>query len=329
MKLRKHVAYVTATLAVAILVFGVMLFRKLDLPPPPPLKEGGWSEPEIVFDEATGMASTLISVLDYNIAGLPFPIACGKKSRLTDAEGERILIACDRAGGARVIGDALAVLRARGLVPDVLLLQEAFIPASAEIPRRGGYPNWVNGPGPMDTGPRYSERANASFISDRSFWKGEKWGKRQPSGLLIASNFLIAEHFNFPFYEWECAGFDCLANKGVMLARLRIPGVPGLLEVVTTHYNAKKASGVPLERANAAHALQVDATGDWNMVLGTLPLARSRCTTGERVVLRWAPFSPSSCITFQVTRASTWDTTTQSLTTARRILVKSGRSHLD
>jgi len=263
MKLRKLVVSIAITLAVAMLIGGVLLFRKLDLPPPPLPTEGGWIQPEITVDETTGMASILISVLDYNIAGLPFPIACKKKSRMTDAQGKRIPIACNRATGARAIGDALADLRARGLAPDVVLLQEAFIPASAEVPKRGGYPNWVNGPGPKDTGPRHSERASESFINERNFWKGEKWGKRQPSGLLIASNFLIAEHFNFPFYEWECAGFDCLANKGVMLARLRIPGMPGLLEVATTHYNAKGASGVSLERANEAHGLQVDATQEF------------------------------------------------------------------
>lgn len=41
MKLRKLVVSVPTTLAVAILVVGFMLFRKLDLPPLPLLKEGG------------------------------------------------------------------------------------------------------------------------------------------------------------------------------------------------------------------------------------------------------------------------------------------------
>ena len=261
MKARKLLTLIILVLALAILVFIVLLFRRIDVESPPlPQESAAWSHPGISIDGASGMVSMEISVLDYNVAGLPFPIACGKSSRQTDAEGKRIPIACNRSAGLRRIGDALADLRTQGIEPDIILLQEAFIPAAAEIAGRAGYPNWVSGPGPDDTGPRFSARASESFISKRSFWKGEKWGKRQPSGLLIASNFQIVEQFNFPFYEWECAGFDCLANKGVMMARIRIPGLPDLLEILTTHYNAKKASGVSLQRAHEAHRLQVAAT---------------------------------------------------------------------
>jgi endonuclease/exonuclease/phosphatase family metal-dependent hydrolase len=260
MNRRKLLVSIVATIAIALLVFIILLFRRIDVESPPLPLEGDWTRPKISTDSASGMASMEISVLDYNVAGLPFPIGCGKSSRLTDEAGKRIPIACNRSKGVGAIGDALADLRVRGIEPDIVLLQEAFIPAVAEISGRAGYPNWIAGPGPNDTGPRVSERASESFIANRSFWKGEKWGKRQPSGLLIASNFQIVEQFNFPFYEWECAGFDCLANKGVVMARIRIPSLPDLLEVVTTHYNAKKASGVPLERAHAAHKLQVDAT---------------------------------------------------------------------
>jgi hypothetical protein len=260
MKIRKIIVSVFALLAIVLVIFVTLLFRRIDVVSPPLPQAGEWVSPKISTDASTGMASMEISVLDYNVAGLPFPIGCGKASRQTDEKGKRIPIACDRSEGVRAIGDALADLRVQGIEPDIILLQEAFIPAVAEIAGRAGYPNWIAGPGPNETGPKYSKRASESFITERRFWKGEKWGKRQPSGLLIASNFQISEQFNFPFYEWECAGFDCLANKGVMLARIRIPGLPDLLEIATTHYNAKKASGVPLERAHAAHRLQVDAT---------------------------------------------------------------------
>jgi hypothetical protein len=80
---------------------------------------------------------------------------------------------------------------------------------------------------------------------------------------VIASNFPITESFNVPFNQWECAGFDCLANKGVAMARIAIPGVPDVLEVVTTHYNSKGASGVSLDRSLEAHELQVATTGDF------------------------------------------------------------------
>jgi hypothetical protein len=259
MNFKKLMMIVFAVLAVGLLLFIFALFRKIDVPSPELSQQAEWAAPEISIDRETGMASMEISILTYNIAALPFPIACGKASRLTDEQGKRIPIACNRNKGITAIAKALANLRVQGVEPDVVLVQEAFLPAVAEIAGLAGYPNWVAGPGPEDTGPRYSERASESFIENRSFWKGEKWGKRQPSGLLVISDFQIVEHINFPFYEWECAGFDCLANKGVILARLRVPGLPDLLEVATAHYNAKGASGVPIARAHEAHRLQVDA----------------------------------------------------------------------
>lgn len=260
MNFKKLILIVFAVLAGSLLLIIFAMFRKIDVPSPELPQQTEWAAPEISFNPETGMASMEISVLTYNIAALPFPIACGKSSRLTDEKGKRIPIACNRSKGVIAIADALADLRAQGNEPDVVLMQEAFLPAVAEIAGVAGYPNWAAGPGPEDTGPKVSDRASKSFIEDRKFWKGEKWGKRQPSGLLVISDFQITEHINFPFYEWECAGFDCLANKGVILARLRIPGLPDLLEVVTSHYNAKGASGVPIARAHEAHRLQVDGT---------------------------------------------------------------------
>lgn len=238
---------------------GCSLFQKMDVPSPEVPQQGEWTKPEISIDRETGIASMEISVLTYNIVALPWPIARGKTSRLTDEKGERIPIASNRKKGVIAIAKALADLRTQGEQPDVVLIQEAFLPMVSEIAEIAGYPNWVAGPGPDDTSPRYSERASESFIKDRRFWKGEKSGKRQSSGLLVISDFQIVKHANFAFYEWECAGYDCLANKGVILARLQIAGLPDPLEVVTAHYNAKGASGVPIERAHEAHRLQVDA----------------------------------------------------------------------
>ena len=259
MNLKKLITLTTVVLATSLLVFIFALFRKMEVPWPELPQPGNWDTPEVAIDPNTGRASMTISVLTYNIAALPFPIACGKSSRTTDEKGERIPIACNRKAGVIKIANALQGLRSQGIEPDIILLQEAFLPVVAEIAEIAGYQNWAAGPGPMDLGPKHSDRASESFIENRSFWKGEKWGKRQPAGLLVATDFQIVEHFNFPFYEWECAGFDCLANKGQTLTRLRVPGLPDLLEVVTAHYNAKGASGVPIERAHEAHRLQLDA----------------------------------------------------------------------
>lgn len=219
--------------------------------------------PEIVIDSDTGIASTEISVLIYNVAGLPWPLSRGKTSRQVDENGERIPIDSNRARALRAIGDTLGELRAAGREPDIIMLQEAFISSSIEISGRGGYPNWVVGPRTNDLGEKYSERATDEFISERSFWKGEKLGKHQPSGLILASNFPILRKYSHPFNQWECAGFDCLANKGVLAVIVEIPGVPEVVALATTHFNSRGASGVKGERSLIAHNLQVDETNEF------------------------------------------------------------------
>jgi len=106
------------------------------------------------------------------------------------------------------------------------------------------------------------------FIAERSFWKGEKMGKAQSSGLLPASNFPIVELFNHPFNQWECGGIDCLANKGLLVVELQIPGLPDHLAVATTHYNARGQSGVSNDRSLAARNLQVDESNEFLESLG-------------------------------------------------------------
>lgn len=219
--------------------------------------------PDITIDNSTGIASMELTVLIYNVAGLVWPIGCGKSSRDTDDTGKRIPIACIRSTALKEIGDRFGELRNQGIEPDIVLLQEAFISSAAEIPERGGYPNWVAGPGTGDLGPKYSERASKEFVRDRSFWKGEKSGKLQSSGLILASNFPIVKLYNHPFNQWECAGFDCLANKGLLVAVLDVPGLPDHLALATTHFNSRGASGVSGERSLIAHNLQVAETNEY------------------------------------------------------------------
>jgi endonuclease/exonuclease/phosphatase family metal-dependent hydrolase len=250
-------------LLLAILVMGYFFLAQGAGVPAHAKWEGEALRPPVISESPQGVFSTEISVLTYNIAGLAWPVACGKKSRQTDANGERIPIACDRAEAIVAIGDTFAEFRQQGKEPDIVFLQEAFIAASEEIVQRGGYTNWVTGPGREDVGPEYSERASQEFLLARALKSGEKSGKRLSAGLLIASNFPISESFNHAFYQWECAGFDCLANKGVAMARIAIPGVPGFLEVVTSHFNSKGASGVSLDRSFEAHKLQLASTREF------------------------------------------------------------------
>lgn len=255
---------------IGLAVFIVLLFSipscTLNYPAVP--QTGLARQPEITHDPATGTASMTVSVLIYNVAGLPWPVGCGKKSRNLDLRGERIPIACNRSAALKDIGDVLGEFRRQGSEPDIIMVQEAFISAAAEIPERGGYPNWVAGPGYRDLGLKYSERASQAFIDERSFWKGEKFGKRQSSGLLLASNFPIVKHYNHAFNQWECGGYDCLANKGLLVAELEIPGLPDTLAVATTHYNARRSTGVSNERALMAHNLQVASANAFLNSLG-------------------------------------------------------------
>lgn len=251
---RKGLArFVGAALLLASLSLGCA-----SLPQGEPLPQSGIARtPEILLDPATGERSVEVSVLVYNVAGLPWPLGCGKGARVSGG-GKKIPIACRRGRALKSIGDALGEMRRRGEEPDIVLIQEGFIAASPEIARRGGYPNWVMGPARRDRAPQITEGVERSFVDERQFWKGEKLGKLQSSGLFALSNFPILELEKRPFKEYECAGFDCLANKGILLVRVQVPGVPGLLEVLTTHLNARGASGVGESRSLRAHNLQID-----------------------------------------------------------------------
>ena len=261
-----RVFFAGIVLLLSITLLGCAYSKELSYPAPP--QTGVARSPEVAIDESAGTASMEISVLIYNVCGLPWPIAKGKASRDTDEQGNRIPIDGKRSSALKKIGDMLGELRSQGTEPDIILLQEAFIPESAQIPERGGYPNWVAGPGKRDLGAKHSERASDEFIAERKALKGEKSGKLQSSGLLLASNFPIVELFNHPFSQWECAGFDCLANKGLLVAELEIPGLPDHLMVATTHFNSRGASGVSAERSLLAHNLQVDEANEFLVNLG-------------------------------------------------------------
>lgn len=70
-----------------------------------------------------------LSILSYNIHGLPWPIVH------------------DRSRPLAAIGEALARMRAAGAQPHLVLLQEAFTARAKAIAATGGYPFAVRGPG--------------------------------------------------------------------------------------------------------------------------------------------------------------------------------------
>ncbi len=211
------------------------------LPEPAVPQNDALSVPRITVDPATGEHSTEVDVLIYNIAALPWPIRS------------------NRAKATKLIGEELAALRARGEQPDIVMLQEAFRSSVKHLVRRSGYPNWVRGPLAGDKMPDFSERAPEEFKKGRSFWKGERIGKIMDSGLYVLSDWPILGKTAQPFYRYECAGFDCGANKGTLAVGIEVPGMPGYLQMFTVHMNAGgTTTGVSEARSLTAHKLQLD-----------------------------------------------------------------------
>jgi endonuclease/exonuclease/phosphatase family metal-dependent hydrolase len=237
--------------------------------------------------------STTLSVLIYNIEGLPWP-ARRNRGPLIDR-----------------IADELARMRARGASPDVVLLQEAFTKRGANIGLKAGYLNQVQGPLAGDA-PTQSE-ATAGHAGGRQFWKGERSGKLLNAGLYVLSDYPVVAVHRRAFSKHACAGFDCLAAKGVLLVRVRVPGVPAPVDIMTTHMNsAGRAAGVPLERTLAAHRFQTLESarfiesardpenplilgGDFNMKRSPDRLAYFLTMKPYAIVRQWCTERPGAC----------------------------------
>ena len=76
-----------------------------------------------------------ISVLTYNVHGLPWPLAGGRGAAL------------------RAIGRELAARREAGRQPDVVLIQEGFRDEIADLVKVSGYRFWARGPSRSDRAP--------------------------------------------------------------------------------------------------------------------------------------------------------------------------------
>jgi len=177
--------------------------------------------------------SVTLDVLTYNIEGVP-----------------------RRRGRARAlaeIGLRLDAMRRAGEGPDVVLVQEAFSRTAVDAIAAAGYPNLVRGPSRTQRRQLPSEGGRRS----NNWRKGELGLKIVGAGLIIASLHPIEAGAAEPFSRRACAGFDCLANKGVLFARLRVPGVPDPIDLFNTHMNAQTASGVSPRRHNPVHEAQV------------------------------------------------------------------------
>ena len=193
--------------------------------------------PAAVRADAGGTAVTRLSVLTYNVEGLGWPARSGRATEL------------------RAIGERLAAMRRDGTAPDVILFQEAFSDAARRAINLADYPAMVPGPGPT-TGTRPATRK--SLPGRAQLARGELGLKLMGSGLVIASRFPILADAAQAYGRRSCAGFDCLANKGVMGAAIAVPGVPSPIYIYNTHMNARGASGVSARRNLAAHNRQAE-----------------------------------------------------------------------
>jgi endonuclease/exonuclease/phosphatase family metal-dependent hydrolase len=167
-----------------------------------------------------------VSVLTYNVHGLPWPFASGRPKAL------------------RQIGDELAAMRKAGSQPGIVLIQEGFGGGMAELIARSGYRYWAAGPQRGDS-PGEGARKGV-YVGGRHIrypQKGEGWGKWTGAGLWVLSDYPIVGVAIQPYKS--CAGWDCLANKGAMLARIAVPGSPMPIDVVNTHMNSRGAAKTP------------------------------------------------------------------------------------
>ena len=118
-------------------------------------------------------AAPSLSVLTYNVEGLPVPLAFGRSK------------AADR------IADRLKALRAIGEQPHVVVLQEAFGAAQRAIGEKAGYKYVAFGPDRDLANDEPMTDADRAFAHDARFLKGERSGKWASSGLAILSDYPI------------------------------------------------------------------------------------------------------------------------------------------
>ena len=193
------------------------------------------------MDLADLPANQALSVMTYNVEGLPFPVRFGRSSALA------------------AIGERLQALRATGRQPHIILLQEAFSNEAAALGAEAGYRFVAAGPSASVAGAQPTILADRDFAAASSALRGEVSGKWEGSGLRILSDYPIVGARQMAFPSYACAGFDCLANKGALLVEVRIPGMKLPIAVVDTHLNSRHASRATTGRSLYAWRRQVDA----------------------------------------------------------------------
>jgi endonuclease/exonuclease/phosphatase family metal-dependent hydrolase len=184
-----------------------------------------------------------VSIMSYNIEGLPWPIAFGREEAIS------------------AIGRRLAAMRSSDAHPRVVLLQEAFGDAANALGRAAGYRFVITGP--QVSRSHEPQPLGQAFAESAQWIKGEESGSLVNSGLAVLSDYPIVRIERYAFPEGACAGYDCLAAKGVLVAWINVPGVGEPVAVVDIHLNSRRATHVARERADRAYAWQVAAVREF------------------------------------------------------------------
>lgn len=201
-----------------------------------------------------GLPGSDLSVMTYNVEGLPWPARWNREASVA------------------IIARNLAALRSIGRQPHVVALQEAFTAEAKGIGVQAGYPYVAVGPLREETGSPALTARDRSFARNASILKGERSGRLLDSGLVILSDYPILAVRSLPFPAYACAGFDCLANKGMVMALIRVPGYSEPVAIVDVHFNSRRSSGVAPARSDYAFVRQVDAMASFLRVNAPLNL---------------------------------------------------------
>lgn len=186
-----------------------------------------------------------LTVMTYNIKGGSWPVALNRSQDLY------------------AIGARLRRLRDEGRNPEIVLLQEAFSDDARQIARHAGYRYVVAGPSAADRNLTRPTAKDAAFVANGTWWLGEGTTRLLDSGLLILSDYPMHDVRRVAFPAYACAGLDCLANKGAVLATVSIPGTRLTVDVLDTHLNSRVRSLVSDARSLYAYRRQTEIVSNF------------------------------------------------------------------
>lgn len=127
----------------------------------------------------------------------------------------------------REMGRRLKALRDAGQAPQLVALQEYFLPTAHALVQESGYP----------------------YVK---YGAGSRWGKPVGAGLVLLSEYPILSSETVDYKT--CTGFDCFANKGALHVRVMVPGLEHPVDVFNTHLNADEPPTKPEDSLKARMA---------------------------------------------------------------------------